>query len=85
MSSELVYRKPCEHGSMRRHTVDWPLPVATNANDFMAKWCPGGVEQVLDPDKVLVGIFTEADSLQETYYLKADVADVLAVLDGEDT
>lgn len=76
--SELVYRKPCKHAALQPHFI------AGNYGDTTPS-CPGGVEQVLDPNKVLVGIFTEADSLQETYYLKADVADVLAVLDGEDT
>lgn len=47
--SQLVYRRPCEHGMLRDHRVagEW-------------QFCPGGSETVLDPDRRLVGFGTVA-------------------------
>lgn len=68
--SELVYRKPCEHGKYKDH---W---VGRSSEDENGWWCTETdrpAEQVLDPDKVL---WENSDTT---------VGDVLAVLDGEDT
>lgn len=48
MDSQLVYRRPCEHGKVYSH---WVVNYA---------WCNGGSETVLDPDRRLVGFGTVA-------------------------
>ena len=69
--SQLVYRQPCEHERLRYHDVAGQEAL-----------CPGGVEQVLDPDKVLIHL--EWASPRHGFSEKVSVADVLETLDQEE-
>ena len=70
--SQLVYRQACEHGSYWQHN--------RAVSNTTVDWCPGGVEQVLDPDKVLWNDFF----LSSNFGITVTAADVLTVLDQEE-
>lgn len=49
MTSELIYRHLCKHDQVERHlTREYPTAVSNEG------WCPGGSDEWLDPERVLV-------------------------------
>ncbi len=54
MSARLILETPCRHGYVEcLATIKYPLNIATNANDFIPKLCPGGTRRELDPVDLL--------------------------------
>ncbi len=54
MSARLILEIPCRHGYVEcLATIEYPLNMAANANDFIPEQCPGGICRELYPGELV--------------------------------